>query len=384
MAKHAKLGPSSAHRWMRCQGSIVLSADLPDSTSEFAAEGSVAHEIGYLCLRDGQDADYFIGQTKTHDGYTFTVSPEMAGHVQTYVDYVRQQYGTPLYEQRLPIMHLTGEQDAHGTADAVIIHGRTLHVMDLKYGMGVKVFAEENEQLQIYALGALHQYEMVAEFDTVVLHIIQPRIDHIDSWETSVADLLEFAEEVRAASRWVDEARQQLEEKHFVVGEKQCKFCPAKGNCKALAGYVLNTVRDDFTDMTQPITDLNESRDLDMQSLSHIMAAVPLIEEFCKAIRARVERELFDGNDVPGFKLVEGRRGNRKWIDETLAEQYLKEVLDDPYEHKLISPTTASKLLKDDHELPLLVTQSEGKPSVAPASDKRPAISAGVSPEDFQ
>lgn len=380
---HAKLSPSAAHRWMRCQGSIVLSADLPNSSSEFAAEGSVAHEIGYLCLRDGQDAAYFIGQSKTHDGYTFTVTPEMAGHVQTYVDYVRQQYGTPLYEQKLPIMHITGEANAHGTADAVIIHGSTLHLMDLKFGMGVKVSAEENEQLMIYALAAMHQYEMVCDFDTVVLHIIQPRLDHIDTWETSVADLLEFAEEVRTASRWVDEARAQLEEKHFVVGEKQCKFCPAKGNCRALAAYVLNTVRDDFTDMTQPITDLNTERDLDLPTLSHLMAAVPLIEEFCKAIRARVERELFDGNDVPNFKLVEGRRGNRKWIDEALAAQYLTTVLDDPFEHKLISPTTASKLLKDDHELPLLVTQSVGKPSVAPAADKRPALSAGITADDF-
>ena len=383
MAKHAELGPSGASRWMRCQGSVVLSADLPNPSTEFAAEGSVAHEIGYLCLRDGQDATYFIGKSMSHDGFTFTVSPEMASHVQTYVDYVRQQYGTPLYEQRLPIMHLTGEQDAHGTADAVIIHDRTLHVMDLKFGMGVKVMAEENEQLQIYALAALHQYEMVADFDTIVLHIIQPRLDHIDTWELPVTDLLEFAEEVRTAARWVAEAKTDLQEKHFVVGEKQCKFCPAKGNCKALASHVLNTVRDDFTDMTQPITDLNESRDLDLLSLGHLMAAVPLIEEFCKSIRARVERELLDGVAVPGFKLVEGRRGNRKWIDETLAETYLKSVLEDPYERKLISPTTAAKMLKDDPEFPLLVTQSEGKPSVAPASDKRPALSVGITADDF-
>lgn len=383
MAKHAELSPSGASRWLRCQGSVVLSADLPNSSSEFAAEGSVAHEIGYLCLRDGYEATYFIGQTKSHDGYTFTVSPGMATHVQTYVDYVRRQYGTPLYEQKLSIMHITGEADAQGTADAVIIDDRTLHVMDLKFGMGVRVMAEENEQLQIYALAALHQYEMIADFDTVVLHIIQPRLDHIDTWETSVADLLEFAEEVRSAARWVEEAKQQLQEKHFVVGEKQCKFCPAKGNCKALASYVLNTVRDDFTDMTQPITDLNESRDLDLPSLGHLMAAVPLIEEFCKAIRARVERELLDGVAVPGFKLVEGRRGNRKWIDEETASQYLTTVLDDPFEHKLISPTTAAKMLKDDPELPRLVSQSEGKPSVAPASDKRPALSLGITAADF-
>ena len=380
---HAELSPSAASRWLRCQGSIVLSADKPNTSSQFAAEGSVAHEIGFLSLVEGRDAASFIGDTLEHEGFTFTVDQGMADHVQTYVDYVKRIPGSPLYEQKLPITHITHEQDAHGTADAVVIHDSTLHIVDLKYGMGVKVHAERNEQLQIYALAALKQFEMVADFDTVVLHIVQPRLDHIDAWAVGIDELLDFAEEVDLASQWIEEAKVQLQEKHFVVGEKQCKFCPAKGDCKALASYVLNTVRDDFTDMTQPVTDLNTERTLDNPTLGHLMAAVPLIEEFCKAIRARVEGELFAGNAVPGFKLVEGRRGNRKWIDETLAEQYLKTVLDDPYEHKLISPTTASKLLKGDHELPLLVTQSEGKPSVAPASDNRPALTLGITPEDF-
>lgn len=380
---HAELSPSGASRWLRCQGSVVLSAGKPDTPSEFAAEGSVAHEIGYQCLRDGRQAAEFIGQVMSHDGFTFTVSKEMAEHVQTYVDYINRLQGSALYEQKMPITHITGEQDAKGTADAVVIQDNTLNLCDLKFGMGVKVIAEQNEQLQIYALAALHQFSMVADFDTVVLHIIQPRLDHIDTWEVSVEELHEFAEEVKLASEWVAEAKQQLQEKHFVVGEKQCKFCPAKGDCKALASYVLNTVRDDFTDMTQPITDLNTERTLDNASLGHLMAAVPMIEEFCKAIRARVETELFAGQPIPGFKLVEGRRGNRKWIDEETASQYLTTVLDDPFEHKLISPTTAAKLLKDDPELPRLVTQSEGKPSVAPASDKRPALSLGITAADF-
>jgi hypothetical protein len=146
---------------------------------------------------------------------------------------------------------------------------------------------------------------------------------------------------------------------------------------------VFNTVRDDFTDLTQPITDLNENREMDNQSLGHVMAAIPMVEEFCKAIRARVERELFDGKDVPGFKLVEGRRGARKWTDQDAVATALGELA---WEQSLISPTTAEKLLKKTElwgAIQSLITQSEGKPSVAPTSDKRPAISAGVTADDF-
>lgn len=385
---HAELSPSAAHRWLRCQGSVVLSKDIPNTSSEYAAEGSVAHDIGYRCLFEGRDAVTFIGQTFTHDGYTFTVTDEMAQHVQTYVDYVRRQTGTPLYEQKLPIMHITGEQDAHGTADAVVIDGDTLHILDLKYGMGVKVSAELNEQLQLYALAALHQYSVIAEFRTVVLHIVQPRLDHIDTWETTVDDLLEFQAEVALASLWVEEAKQQLDDRHFVVGEKQCKFCPAKGDCRALANYVMNTVRDDFTDLSQPITDLNTDRGVDNQTLGNLMSAVPLIEDWCKAIRARVESELFAGNAVDGFKLVEGRRGARKWTDEFTAEHLLTaELGDDAFDVKLISPTFAEKLLKKSpcwEDIQALTTRSEGRPSVAPTSDKRPALSLASQPSDFE
>ncbi|MGI9142684.1 MAG: DUF2800 domain-containing protein, partial [Fluviibacter sp.] len=99
---HGELSPSAASRWLRCQGSVVLSADKPNPATEFAAEGSVAHEIGYQCLRDGLPASDFIGKTMSHEGYSFTVSPEMAEHVQTYVDYINRLQGSALYEQRMP------------------------------------------------------------------------------------------------------------------------------------------------------------------------------------------------------------------------------------------------------------------------------------------
>lgn len=380
---HAELSPSTAARWMRCQGSIVLSKDIPDTSSAFAAEGSVAHEIGYLCLRDGGEAADHVGKTLTHDGFTFTVTEEMAEYVQVYVDYVRRLAGHQLYEQKLPIMHITGEQDAHGTADAVVIADEVMHIVDLKFGMGVRVSAEQNEQLQIYALAALLFYDMVADFNKVVLHIVQPRLDHIDSWEISVDDLKEFGFDVRVASQWVEEAKVELQEKHFVVGEKQCKFCPAKGTCRALADHVLSTLADDFIDMTQPITHLNQDRTLDNESLGHLMSALPLVEEFVKAIRARVETELFAGKEVPGFKLVQGRAGIRKWGNEDAAVELLGDMA---WEQSLISPTSAEKLLKKSDLWEALqphITRSEGKPSVAPASDKRPAIALGITADDF-
>lgn len=157
---HAKLSPSSAKRWMTCPGSVELSKDRPDESSSFADEGTDAHELAARCLESGKNANDFLGETM---GKGNVVGADMAYNVQAYVDYVRNMASEIpgaqlLVEQRLPIGHLTGEEGAKGTADVVILGGEEIIVVDLKYGRGVAVEAEDNPQLQIYGLGAVREF----------------------------------------------------------------------------------------------------------------------------------------------------------------------------------------------------------------------------------
>ena len=186
MGTHATLSPSSAHRWTQCPGSVALEAQYPDTGSKFADEGTAAHELAAMALLDDRDASYFVGQVIEVNGVEYDVDTEMAMQVQKYLDYVRSIEGELMVEQRLPIEQLTGEPGAGGTADAVILAGEELVIVDLKYGRGVKVDAEHNAQLCTYAAAALEEYEFLGDFSQVRVVIVQPRLDHISEWTVPV------------------------------------------------------------------------------------------------------------------------------------------------------------------------------------------------------
>lgn len=207
-AYHAKLSPSGAHRWMTCPGSVVLEAAYPDEGSVFADEGTAAHTLAAWCLTDGLPADQYLGEVIYVGQRQFTVDKAMAGHVANYVKLVRElaEGGKLLVERKVPIGHLTGEEGATGTSDAVIIKGDTLTVVDLKYGMGVPVDALENPQLQMYALGAYEAYSVLADFKQVSMYIHMPRLNYVSEYHVPIADLLAFADKVREAAAKVEEA----------------------------------------------------------------------------------------------------------------------------------------------------------------------------------
>ena len=377
---HAKLSPSGAHRWMRCPGSVALEADFPDDSSVFAAEGTLAHLLASEELDGTKPARERIGEQHTVDGFDFTVDKVMVAYVEDYVKLVREyaEGGQLLVEQRVPIGHLTGEEGATGTSDAVVVHANEgrLTVIDLKYGMGVKVMAADNEQAMMYALGALERYEQVADFTDVCMVIHQPRLNSVAEHWIRVDDLLAFAHKVGIAA---DLTRTNM--KLFEPGEKQCKFCKAKSVCPALQAIVDETAQEEAT--------ADDFADLGDNSLAIAMGRVELIEQWCKGVRAEVERRLTKGLDVPGYKLVEGRKGNRAWSDAKYAEKRLLAVLkrDEMYEEKFISPATAEKLLKKDPEglalLEELTHRPEGKLSVAPVTDNRPAKATTAVADDF-
>lgn len=407
---HARLSPSSAHRWLACPGSQALEAGLTDEAGDFAREGTAAHELAAMCLTNGDDTDHYLDAV-TSNGTAVTL--EMIEHVQTYVDAVRQYADghTLMVEQRVPIGHLTGEAGAEGTADAIIVtaDGEELIVIDLKFGRGVLVEAEENPQAQLYALGALELVELLGyEPKRIRCVIHQPRVQKAPSeWDCTVGELRHFgqfvkerAEKCAAAVKFYAD-HGEVHGKYLAPGEKQCRFCKAKATCPALAQFTFNTVADEFVDLTSDsghIGALISGADftvglLDGEAIARLLPHVDLIRDWCQAVEKKAHADLLAGLPVPGYKLVTGKRGARRWADEQTAEMTLKSMRlkhDEMYDYKLISPTTAEKLAKAEvigprqwPKLQELIVQDEGKPTVAPESDKRPAITVAPVADAF-
>jgi hypothetical protein len=412
--EHALLSPSSAYTWIECAGATAAQLGQPDDSSEYADDGTASHELAKWCLTDKVEASLYIGRVIKVGEREFEVDEERAEFVQLYVDAIDARIealelaGAQVelrIEERLSIEHITGEPGAKGTSDAVIIatwpDGRAeLEVRDLKYGRGVEVSAERNYQAMIYAGGAYEEYSSFVDFDRVRLVIHQPRVNPDPSeWEASPAELLGWLGDVAepAAARALDLMRrvqrgEQLEISDLNPGEKQCRFCKAKAVCPALARHVENTIGADFDTIGEDNQPANFVPVLGLNELGTIYPALPLIDSWGKAVLARIEYELLNGNPVPGVKLVQGRRGARQWSSVEEAEKLLKSMRlknDEMYNFKVISPTQAEKLLAKDSprrwkKAEALVVQREGSPSVAPESDKRPALVIAPPADDFE
>lgn len=395
MTAHARFSASGAHRWMRCPASLALEADCPDSSSEFADEGTAAHELAQMALTAGSPVSAFMGRVIEVNGRSFTVDQDMVGYVATYVDLVREiaDSGTLFVEQRVDFAAAIGVEpgEGFGTADAIVItHDGELQVHDLKYGRGVRVDAEQNEQLMLYGLGAVELFSIAYDFDRVRVFIHQPRLDHVSEWVCPVDDLTgafaaQAAQQAAAAIEAHTISEQDMIVQYASPGDKQCRFCKAKASCPAASAAVAAAVVGDFKELTEGAIEQAVS-DLPLvfsRALGRKMAVVDFVEGWCKAVRARSEAELLAGREVEGFKIVDGRRGPRQWVNPGEVETTLKAMrlkTEEIYDLKLISPTTAEKLAKGGtigprqwSKLEGLVTQSPGKPSVAPVSDPRPA-----------
>jgi hypothetical protein len=394
MKAHSSIGASSAYRWMVCPGSVKLSEGIVSTSSDYALEGTAAHQLAESCLNDEHDAAYFIGSNMVinKDGATrkVPVTQEMADAVQVYLDYVRKDepFDT-LIEHRFHLASL--HPDLYGTADCAqyFEDTRTLRVTDYKHGQGLAVEAVDNPQGMYYALGALTTLMFPAQFIEIV--IVQPRCPHpegpIRSWTIGIDKLMEFQADLLDAVKRVEEAAegykiQTLWAETYLESGDHCRFCPAAGvpgKCKAIEAKSQALAKVEFTPLMH----------YDPQALAQALHDMPAVEARIKAIREFAYNEAEAGRCPPGWKLVE-KRATRRWReDESVVVDRLSEhtglVRDDMYDMpKLRSPAQLEKLIpKEERDIlaELTVRESSGH-TLAPADDKRVAIKQSAK-EDF-
>jgi len=372
------LRPSGAHRWMQCAASPGREAQIEEKPSSYAAEGTAAHALGEMVLTSGEDAIAFLAteiNVPLSDGTlaTYAVTTEMASAVQRYVDAVNDQPGQLFVEHSLD---LAGILPNNGTGDALRIDwdNNVCRINDLKYGQGVRVMAENNVQEMLYGLGALQSFETFGDIDTFELWIHQPRLDHVDVWELSRLELLLFKNNVIEAVE-----RTRAEFPKYTAGD-HCRFCRARDDCAALAAYSVATVTDQFDDLAT--FDINDPNKLSQDQVNELLNRIGPMRQWASALEERAMRELQDGTaDLPDWKIVEGR-SNRKFRDDVAVLDILKKsrMSADTYAPRsVLSLGKLEKVMgkKLFHEkLGEQVVKPQGKPTLAPASDKKPSITA--------
>lgn len=403
---HSCFAPSASAMWLTCSGSLIPNLLAPDTAGIDAATGTVAHGVGETWLKTGERPVELLGTTETvdegHAVFEIEIDEEMLDYVEQYVDWCMYLPGEHHVEVRVDFSQLTPITGQGGTADHIACEPGVLTITDLKYGKGVKVFAEGNTQAQLYALGAFFEWDEQYHFERIVIRICQPRLGHFDVWEISRADLLAFADyaKERAYAAWHPNAPRTPD-------EKGCTWCKVKVTCPALLARAHDLVEGIFDDLDSPVTDEEmdqlverlentespfgvsppDPRSLTTEHLATLIPWRKLIENFFKGIEDELERRLEAGNPVPGFKMVEGR-SSRNWsADETRMADTLELMFDltpdDVFERSMISPAKLEGVLKKKgykakqiaEFMPTLVVKAPGKPVMAPASDKRPALS---------
>ena len=365
MADHFELSPSSAHRWMRCPGSVSLSRGIPDRSSAAADEGTLAHQIAAEVLVEPKHGNRVAKHPAAGDLGAANWAP-----LQSYVDYVRDRSSNGEFryvEVKVDLSGYLGE-GGFGTADCVIYDPKTrrLIVIDLKFGQGNLVFANErgegdtmlpNPQLAIYALGAREVFEFL-DVDDIELVVHQPRREHVSVAAITPDRLDAFALSVSAARQ-----RVESEPASVIPGEVQCKWCPARATCDARARWHLDAFE-------------REVSLLSPGEIARLLGQLKDMRSWCDDLEQHALTQLMDkAGSVPGWKVVEGR-SVRQWNDQAMLILSRLVGEDQMFERKLITITAAEKLLgKEERKLLEPATsKSTGKPTLVPEGDPRPAL----------
>ena len=363
MAKHALLSPSSAHIWLNCPPSARLSAQFEDTGSEYAQQGTDAHS---LCQYKVEKA---LGREVKDptEGLTF-YDAEMEGCAEDYATFVAETISkvketcpdpVVLIEQRLDFSRYV--PDGYGFGDCIIIADGTMHIIDFKYGLGVLVSAEANPQMMCYSLGALELLDGLYDIDAVSMTIFQPRRDNVSTYTISRDELLRWAEETLSPT-----AKLAAEGKGEYKAGDHCRFCKAKAMCRKRAEYNLELAKYDF-EMPATLNDIE---------IAAILTQVDELVSWAGDLKEYALQQALSGKQYKGFKVVVGR-ATRKYTDEGAVAAAVESAGFDPYEHKVLGITAMQKMLGKSRFEELLapyIEKPQGKPTLVPESDKRPAI----------
>ena len=354
---HAKLSASSSARWLACPPSALLNAQVSDTASDFAREGTCAHEL----------AEYKVNKFLGHNVRDPTENldffdTEMAECTDSYLQYITEEmakYRKPvvMVEQRLNFSSYV--PDGFGTGDCIIITDEVLTVIDFKYGKNVLVSAENNSQMMLYALGALDMFGILYDFKEIRMVIFQPRMENVSEYTISVEKLLEWAENtLKPTAQLAAEGKGE-----FQVGE-HCRFCKVKATCRKRAEHNLMLAQYDFA----------MPAELEDTEITAILEKADKLVSWVNDIKDYALSQALAGRHWTGWKLIEGK-SNRKYTDENAVAEKVKSASADPYEHKVLGITAMTKLLgktKFNELLSGLIYKPQGKPTLVPESDKRP------------
>lgn len=372
MSKHAFLSPSGSHRWLNCTPSAMLESEFPGGSSSAAEEGTAAHAFCEHKLKKAL-------RRRSKRPVSDYDSDEMQEYTDSYVDYVLEQLEVAkqtckdtmvLIEQKVDFSEYV--PDGYGTADCIIVSDDTLQIIDFKYGH-ILVTVEENPQLMCYSIGALNIFDSLYDIKNVTMHIFQPRRENVQNWTIPVDELKAWAE-----NELNPKAQMALNgEGEYHPGE-WCQFCKAAVRCRARAEEKLRLAQQEFK-MPPLLTD---------SEIEEVLTILPDLTKWADGILAyATDAAVNHGKEWNGFKVVEGR-SVRKYKDEELVAQAAKDHgYTDIYRQSLITMTEMQKLMgKKQFEQILgdLIVKPQGKPTLVPVTDKRPAMNVTNANNEFK
>ena len=369
---HAILSASSSHRWLNCNPSARLEQEFADRETDAAAEGTAAHALCEHKLRRAL-------KMRSKKPITPYDCDEMDAYTDAYVEFVMEALAEAKQECKDPLVLIEQKldfscyvPDGYGTGDCLIVADKLLHIIDFKYGQGVLVDAEQNPQMMLYALGALRLFDSLYDITEVSMSIFQPRRENVSTWTISVDDLLDWAE-----TTLKPKAELAFKGEGEYTPGSWCQFCKAAVKCRARAEAKLQLARYEFA-MPPLLSD---------EEIEDILLKLDDLTKWANEITAYAQDAAVNHGKVwRGFKLVESRTNRRYTDEEAVAQAANAAGYHDIYKKSLIPITEMERLMgkKTFAEiLGALVEKPKGKPTLVPASDKRPAIVSTGAEQDF-
>lgn len=352
---HAVLAPSASSRWVACTGSVSLSEKMkkiaPEESSKYAEEGTLAHEVAEI------EVERMLKGSSDHD-FKKDVTPEMIEHGKAYAQYIQDESmlaDKVFIEQKLDMSEAI--PGCWGTVDCLIIEmGGTLHIIDYKYGTGVKVKANINYQLICYAIGAFLKYDPDYMFEKIKMTVYQPRLEWVDSWETTPENLKEYILIMAKAAKKALAGSDRFSE------GSHCRFCQAKPVCPEKLKKVQQAIVQSSKEAEAPVP----------EALHQFLYVADIVEEWIKSVKDTALRAAKNGNVPKDHKLVEGRR-SRKWIDEqAVIDEFDLDLGDELYKKTVLTPAQLQKIVGKEQIEPFVETK-QGNLALVHASDPRKA-----------